>query len=278
MILKRIIIFLLSLLPLIAENYEDKFYKDDSWHPSGLGFHSDVSYSSYLIEFHSSEIDTSIDYDILEYSLGVSFSYDDWIWGIYSKILIDEIESNMYILSSSERLKSLTNIEKHEFGIYTTYKLLQTRNSSWKLNLIYRESHFEAQDLLYGYHQYQSYFHYKTSDIGLSFLYAHHLTKNHQFFTSVGLLYAYSTVNISESIDGKLQDSYIHTKTSAIGNKLILGYSYHYSDKLTFNSRIDSWRFSFEKLKVDSRVGDILPKGTLEEKSFSTYVGFSLLF
>jgi len=275
---KILIVFLLFISQVIAENYEDKFYKDRSNHPSGIGFHSDFSYSSYLIEFHSSEIDTTIDYDILEYSLGASFSYDDWIWGVYSKNLIDEVQSNMYILSSSERLKNLTNIEKREFGVYTTYNLFQTRESSWKLNLIYRESAFEAQELLYGYHKYLSYFYYKTSDIALSFLYGYHFKKNHQLLGSAGLLYAYSSVKISESIDSKPQDSYIDTQTSAIGSKLMVGYSYHYSDKLIFNSRIDSWRFSFEKLQVDSRVGDILPKGSLEEKSFSTYVGFSLLF
>ena len=277
--MSKIVIFILLLISiLVAEDYEDKFYKDSSNHPSGIGFHSDISHSSYLIEFHSSEIDSSIDYDILEYTLGASFSYDDWVWGVYTRILIDEIKSNMYILSSKERLHSYTNIEKDEFGIYTTYKLFQTRESSLKLNIIYRESSFEAEEKFSTYHNYESLFYYKTVDIGASFLYAYRFNKKHQLLGSVGVLFSRSIVNISESVDSKYQDSYIDTESSAIGSKLMIGYSYCYSDKLMFSGRVDGWKLSFDELNVNSRIGDRLPKGSLEERSFSTYIGFSLLF
>jgi len=91
--MRSIVILLLALILLEGESYEDKFYKDSSSHPSNIAIHTDLGYSSYMIELHSSEIDSVIDYDTLEFILGVSYSYDQWMWGVYGKFIIDELKN-----------------------------------------------------------------------------------------------------------------------------------------------------------------------------------------
>jgi len=64
-------------LSLFAVSETEKFWETQSFKnkldiPKGFGLHMDLAYSSYLIELHSSEVDSAIDYDVLEATIGAS--------------------------------------------------------------------------------------------------------------------------------------------------------------------------------------------------------------
>ena len=139
---------IILLLPLIvsAENYEEKYLKDKTYHPSKVAIHTDLGYSSYMIELHSSEIDSAIDYDILEFTLGASYSYDEWMWGAYSRFVIDELSSNMSVSGKNKSLGDKADIDKGEYAIYTNYTIKESQNDAWRVNAIFRVSSLDARD------------------------------------------------------------------------------------------------------------------------------------
>jgi opacity protein-like surface antigen len=265
----RLIIFILPLL-LMAENYEEKYYRDKNHHPSKMAVHTDLGYSSYMIELHSSEIDSAIDYDILEFTLGASYSYDDWMWGIYSRFAVDEFNSNM------NNLKDNANIDRDEYAIYTNYTLKESEGYSWKINGVFRMSSLDASDSYRSYNLYSSQFRYNTQDLALSLGYSQDLDRDSLWFANGGILYSRAKVEMSESINSTPQDSFVDDSSSAIGIKLSLGYSYRVLPNLYLTLRGDFWQSDFNKLDVESRVGDTLPKASLGEKIYSIHTGVTL--
>ena len=275
----KFFIFLFFLaLGLNAQNFEDKFYRDSSFISKGFGIHNDLAYSSYLIEIDSSEIDAVIDYDLLEYTLGVSYVYGSFMSGMYMKLLVDEIQSNIYLSSTQKRLGDRSNIDKNEFSFYLNYHFLREEKSSWSLNLIYRESIFDAKDSYDSFHHYSSYFYYKSKGLALSFVYANAFLEKNSYFISAGVLYSQARVQVNESVDSIVQDAFIEENSHAMGLKVALGYNYNFSKNLIFNLRTDAWWLKFSKLNVNSKVGDTLPKARLKEESISSYLGFTWRF
>lgn len=259
-------------------NHENRFYKDKNHHPKGFGMHTDIGYSSYLIELDSSEINSVIDYNILELTLGFSYRYNNWMWGFYGKFLLDELESNMYLTTTQKRLDNNVKIEKNEFALYTNYSLAQYKQSQWSLNVIYRYSVLNAIDNYHSFNNYSSKFNYQTNGLALSLLYAQNLTDNSSYFINTGFLYSRAKVKVSEHINQNAQDSFVDTSTSAIGTKLNIGYNHQLSNSLFLNIRMDGWRLNFGKLPVSSHIGDSLPKAKLKEESYSTYGGITWRF
>jgi len=263
---------------LHAQNFEDKFYRDSSFISQGFGMHNDLAYSSYLIEVDSSEIDAVIDYDLFEYTLGVSYVYDSLMFGMYMKLLVNEIGSNTYFSSTQKSLGDKSTINKSEFSVYLNYHFFQEEKSSLSLNLIYRESMFEARDSYESFYYYRSYFYYKSKGLALSFVYANTFLEKNSYFISTGVLYSQAKVQVNERVDNSLQDAFIDEKSHAIGLKLALGYNYNVSKNLILNLRTDMWWLNFSKLKVTSKVGDRLPTARLKEESINTYLGFTWRF
>ena len=271
------LLFLLTL-GINAQNYEEKFYKDATDIPKGFGVHTDVGYSDYLVELHSSEVDSAIDYDVLEFTLGASYVYDKWLWGVYGKFLVDEFKSNMYVVTTQSPLDDKANISKDEFALYVNYRLKESANDVWKINLIYRYASLDATDSYVSFYNYASHFQYQTDGLALSLVYSQMLNERDSWFINSGLVYSRAKVEMSESINHNLQDSFVNDSTKAIGVKLSAGYNYKVTNKLFLNIRIDAWRHNFNKLSVTSRVGDSLPKAELKEQSFSTYTGLTWRF
>jgi len=276
---KKIIYLVIVLCSTLnyAEDYEKKVYKNINETPSSFGIHSDLAYSSYMIEIHSSEIDSAIDYNILEFTLGGSYSFKRWMWGIYSKFVIDELNSNLYINKTDQKLKDRANIDKNEFAIYSNYTLREDSDNIYRVNLIYRESSLNAQKSYLSYHQYNSIFKYKTQDLAISLLYHKKLFNNNSYFINIGTLYSRAKVEISESVNSQQQDTFIDDNSHTIGIKLGMGYNIKLSNSLFFNTRVDGWRSNFKRLKVQSRVGDRLPDAKLKECSYSIYGGITLI-
>ena len=260
---------------LNADNSEELFYKNKLDIPKGWGIHTDVGYGSYLVELHSSEIDSAIDYTVLEYTLGSSYVYGKWMCGLYGKFLLDERNSNMHLAESKKKLGNKAEIEKNEFALYGNYTFLESIESQWRLNLVYRKSFLYAENSYVSFHNYGSSFKYDTSGLAFSLVYGRIVNKKNNFFINGGVLYTEANIQIDESINNKIQDTSIDTKSHALGGKLALGYNYNISKNLIFNLRTDTWLLNFDKLIVKSKVGDQLPNASLKEQSFSSYIGIT---
>jgi len=271
-------IILFSSLFLNAENYEEKSYKNIFDIPKGFGIHTDLAYSSYLIELHSSEIDSAIDYDVLELTLGASYVYDSWMWGFYGKVLVNELNSNMYVASTYDKLNNHADIDKKEFGFYVNHTLKEYSDEVWKLNMIYRYSSLYAKDSYHSFYDYKTLFDYETEGLALSLVYAKRLAQRDSYSLKVGLLYSRAEVETFEMVNYNKQDSYVRDRQDAVGFKLGVGYHYEFYKNLFFNVRADAWKLDFGDLKVTSRVGDSLPSATLKEQSFTSYTGVTWRF
>jgi hypothetical protein len=263
---------------LSGQNYEERYLKDDTYITKGLGLHSDLGYSTYQIELKSSELSSAIDYDVLEYTLGLSYVYGEWMFGGYSKFLVDEVHSNMFISSSHRALNNRADITKRESVFYLNHTLLRQAQESLKVNLLYRQSTLKAGDTFLSFYHYWSYFEYETKGVALSLVYSNKLSKYGFWFVNGGVLYTEAQVKISEMVENRRQDVSIEDTQDAMGVKIAMGYSYNLSAHLTFNLRADGWRLDFHKLDVRSLVGDRLPLAGLKEQSITTYMGLSWRF
>jgi len=269
---------LISTLFLNAQNNEERFWENKFHIPSGLGIHSDLAYGSYLVEVDSSEMNSAIDYSVLEATLGASYVYGSWMWGVYGKFLLDEVTNNMYVVNTKNKLTNHAQIDKKEFALYTNYMLFQKEQSSWRLNLIYQERELDAKERYRSFNDYQSSFYYHTKGLALSLVYADKLNKKNSYFISSGILYSRAKVKINETVNTLKQDAFITNDSSATGLKVSIGYNYTISNHFILSFRSDAWWLNFSKLKVNSEVGDVLPKATLKEQIVSSYIGLTWRF
>lgn len=263
---------------MFAQNSEECFYKDKNAHADGFGVHTDIGYSSYLIELDSSELNSAIDYDVLEFTLGSSYSYDSLMFGMYGKFLLKELNSNMFVVTTKQKLGNYAEIEKDEFGLYVNYTLKSVEDEVCRLNFIYRYAVLNAKDSYKDFYNYGSLFNYRTQGLALSLIYSNKISDKDLFFAQVGLLYSNAKVEMSESVNNQQQDTFIDDTSKALGEKMTVGYSYQLEEQLFLTLRADAWRLNFKELKVSSRVGDTLPKAKLKEQSFTSYLGLSWQF
>ena len=266
------------IINLYSLNNEDKYLKNNLDIPSSFGIHSDLSYGFYMVDVDSSEINSAIDYSVFEATVGISYVYNSWMLGVYSKILLDEVSSNMYVVNRAKKLNNHAKIKKKESAFYINYILLEEEKNSWRINIIYRESKLNAKDLYHSFNQYESYFNYGTRGVASSLVYAHQLNKKSSYNLSLGVLHTQAKVKIKEVVNTFDQDAFIDTKSSATGLKIAFGYNYYFTKNIIFNIRNDSWWLNFSKLNVNSQVGDFLPKAKLREESLSSYFGVTWQF
>jgi hypothetical protein len=166
--MKKLILSSILALMLNAKNNEERIFKDKNAHADGFGVHADVGYSSYLIELDSSEVNSAIDYDVLEFTLGSTYSYEEWMLGVYGKFLLKELNSNMFVVTTNKDLGDKANIDKEEFGVYVNRILKQYEDEVWSLNFIYRYAMLDAEDSYRSFNTYVSTFDYETQGLALS--------------------------------------------------------------------------------------------------------------
>jgi len=268
---------LLSLM-IHSENYELKYLKDKSHISKGFGFHTDIGYGSYLIELHSSEMDSAIDYDVLEFTLGVSYTYDRWIIGLYGKFLLDELTSNMYLTNGENGLNNHAKIDKDEFAFYLNHTFQSTEIDRWKLNLIYRYASLDAVDKYNSFYNYHSDFNYQTNGLAFSLVYLYKLTEEDFLQWSGGVVYSRANININGSTNQHLQDSFVDDKVDSVGYKASIAYHRKITNNFSLDIRFDGWEHDFKKVNIGSRVDDFLPDGKLKEEFYSSYGGFTWKF
>jgi len=269
-------LWLFSLI-VHAENYELKYLKDASSKPEGYGIHADIGYGSYLIEVDSSEMNLAIDYDILEFTLGSSYTYDSWSAGFYGKFLFDGLTSNMYVNGRS-KLNNQTKIKKDEFVFYLNHTVKKREMDFFKLNLVYRYASLDAIDRYNSFYNYRNDFKYETDGWAFSLMYGIKLSEKDILLLSGGLVYSRAKIKIENFIEQELQDLFIDDTVDSIGYKIFMAYSRKLSNSLSLDVRFDGWQHDFKKLKVSSQVGDYLPFARLKEELYSSYMGFTWRF
>ncbi|CAA6813301.1 MAG: Unknown protein [uncultured Sulfurovum sp.] len=274
--------YILVFLPILLEavTKHERYWEEQSFKKKakGFGIHTDVGYSSYLIELHSSEMDSAIDYDVLETSIGFSYVKEKFLVGAYTKFVSDEIKSNMYVVTTQAPLNNWARIDKDEFALYANYILAEGDKSSWAVNSIYRYANLNASDAYDSFFNYISYFEYQTDGVALSLAYQRGMLEKGMLVSHIGLLYSKAEVSMSESINGHFQDSFVDDSVNALGFKASLAYNYAYSKNLSLHFRTDIWKQQFNSLAVKSRVGDTLPSASLKEQSYTTYFGVAWKF
>ena len=268
-------IFIISLLlsslgateTVYINEYADKDRKDpNNATRSGFNGNIDIGYTSYLININSSELSRAIDYNVLEATLGASYSYANWIWGIDTKVLVHEENSNLS--SSSGILNDCANIDRNEFSLFTNYKI----NEQFRANLLYRYSSLKSNDNYVAFKKYDTTFNYTTNGIATSLVYTP--TMVHGLFFSTGVVYSKADVNIYENVNNIADDVSINDGSFSLGVKLGGGYSYAFRNDIVLKLSADWYKFDFGELDVYSNsLGRVLEQASLNEDTYSIRFG-----
>jgi len=254
----------------------DKSYQNPT-KASALSLDADVGYTSYIIDVGSSELNRAIDYNVIELRLGGSYSYEDWIFGVNGKLLLDEQKSNLNSTSSSNNFDDIATIDRNEFSIFANYKL----SEEFRGNILYRYSKLQSNDSYVDFYNYDTTFNYQTNGVALSFVYIPSFLRkeNQLLWLSSGVAYSQASVEIYEDIDSKRDDVSIDETKNSFGFQLGMGYNYSFTDNLTLKISGDWYRFDFGELNVvSSNLGGVLEQASLDEETYSVRLGLSYRF
>ena len=271
-----IISLLLTSLGATEVVYVNKYANKDRKDPneatrSGFNGNIDIGYTSYLININSSELSRAIDYNVLEATLGASYAYADWIWGVDTKVLVHEENSNL--TSSSGVLYDHANIDRNEFSLFTNYKI----NEQLRANLLYRYSSLQSNDDYVAFKDYATTFNYTTNGIATSLVYTPTMVDG--LFFSTGIAYSKADVQIYENINSVADDVSIDDSSFSLGLKLSGGYNYAFKNDIVLKLSADWYKFDFGELDVYSNtLKEVLEQASLEEETYSLRFGLAYRF
>lgn len=235
----------------------------------------EVGYGRYLIDVTSSELSRAIDYRVLEATIGVAVSIEDFNFGINTKALINERYSNLYIENFERPLDDEVSIDRVDYSLYANYNI--SENAS--LNLLYKHYKLESNDRYINFHEYDTHFSYASN--GLAFSYLHYIDTNYDgsdIILGVGGLYSRANVEIYEIINGIHDDVSIDDRQDAFGIKLLAGYVHKY-DNSYLSVMVDWYNYDFDTLDVYSySLNRTIEEATLTEEIYSIRFGYIYKF
>jgi len=277
--MKKIVVALVTLTlssQLQAKEFTERLDKNpDSKLSDNLSASIDWGYTVYLIDVTSSELNRAIDYNVLEATLGLSYAWDWGSVGVNAKLLLGVDQSNLTLDSTDNPLNDTASIDRNEFFIYGNYNL----TPNLQLNLVYKYSNLEANDLYENFKVYDTHFGYSTNGLVASLSYLAIESYHHIVWLNGGITYSQADIQIYEKIDGVADDVSIDDTQSAFGIKLGVGYTYKYSDDLDIRLTADWYSYDFGTVAVDSKVlGGTFDQATLTEQTYSVRVGVSYRF
>ena len=252
----------------------DNSYERNSNREDSVTTHFDITYGVYLIDVTSSELSRAIDYKVLEATIGIAKSFGNFHIGVNTKILIDEVYSNLSL--ESNPLEDSANIDKQDFSLYLNYTL----SESSLVNIIYKYYKLEANDKYINFREYDTYFNYTSQALAISYIYTYPFDYNNdiKLFFSLGGVYGNAKVEIYENINGVRDDVSINDSQNALGIKLAMGYNYRY-DNYNFKILANWYDYNFGKLDVDSNIlNKSIEEATLKEQTYSILFGISRRF
>jgi len=279
--MKKVIISLSILISCAFSEvtYKNQYANQDKKNPNdtyraGWNFSADIGYTSYLINVTSSELSRVIDYNVLEATLGSSYAYGNWMWGIDTKILVNEQRSKLnFKESKNNSIKDIASIDREEFSLFINYKL----SEEFRINFLYRYARLKAKDNYVAFKIYNTLFDYQTNGLASSLVYMPSIFNGFAF--SVGAVYSKADIKILETINGLEDDVFINDKSSSVGLKLGVGYNYSLIDKMAFRIISDWYRFDFGKLDVYSQSQKrVFEKASLNEETYAIRMGITYQF
>jgi len=256
--------------------YENLYANKDRKNPEDAtrsGFHmsTDIGYTTYLIDVTSTELNRAIDYNVLEATLGISYAYASWMWGIDTKILVHEQNSNLS--SSSGVLNDSADIDRNELSFFINYKI----DEEFGFNAVYRYANLKSTDSYVDFKKYNTTFNYATHGLASSVVYTPNFFDG--LFLSSGFVYSKANVEISEKVNNIKDDVFINDSPSSFGVKLGGGYSYAFNKNLVLKFSTDWYKFDFGKLNVNSfSTNKTLEQASLNEETYSVRLGISYKF
>jgi len=274
--MKKIFLAFIPFL-LIANDLENKPYTPEKPKKTALSFSIQPGYSSYIIDVTSGELNSAINYDVVDITIGSSYSYNNrWLFGVDGKFFFDEQNSQMQIDGTNNKLNDIAEIDRKEFSIYTNYSL--DKDEHWRLNIIYRFSSLNATDSFKEDGKtYSTDFNYNTRGLSSSIFYINHFdkAKKHFYYLNGGVVFSQADIDISE----KNNDAFIDDSSQTLGFKFGLGYKGQIIDNLFFDVKGDMFRYNFGKLNVKSKYENSnFSNATLKEEIYSFRVGLSYSF
>ncbi|HFU75352.1 MAG TPA: hypothetical protein ENK66_03815 [Arcobacter sp.] len=273
--MKKVVINVVFLMGLVYAEprviYENIYANQDRKNPddatrSGFNSSIDVGYTTYLIDVSSIELNRAIDYNVVEATLGVSYAYGDWIFGIDTKILMDEQKSNLN--ASSRILNSNANISRNTFSLFSNYQI----SKELSMNMVYRYASLQSNNRYIDFKTYDTAFNYDTNGLASSIVYTPSFFEG--LFLSTGAVYSRANVEIYEKINTISDDVFIDDSASSLGVKLGIGYAYTVNDNLFLKLSSDWYKFDFGKLNVSSSSSNkIIEQASLGEETYSIRFG-----
>ena len=238
---------------------------------SGVNGNIDIGYTSYLIDISSSELSRAIDYNILEATVGVSYAYANWIWGIDTKVLVQEQSSNLTY--SSRKSNDSANIKRNEFLLFTNYKI----SKQFRVNLVYRYANLKSDNSYVDFKKYDTFFNYTTNGLAASLVYSP--TMINGLFFSTGTVYSKADVEVYEKVNNIADDVSIDDSSSSLGVKLGVGYNYAVNNDIVLKLSADWYKFNFGKLNIYSNsLGRDFEQASLDEETYSIRFGMAYQF
>jgi len=284
--MKKVLLFILAILNgLIAQeaselpsNYIREVKQIDKSKIVSL----DLGYTSYALDIDADIFNRAIDYELLELTLGMNFTYDShWIFGIYYKGVLDEVKTNSIVDATGE--KDSATVDRNEFLLTTTYKIPLNNNydreDKLSLHAIYYNSSVKSDNSFFLTESLRKEYNYKTEGLKISMIYVlRPFIQRHKFWINGGLVYSQAELDFKEYSNNLLKDTYVDDKVDLFGLNLGAGYSYTVNNNMTIKAIIDWYGFHAEEIDILSRSQGFLTRGTFNEQTYSLRVGTSYSF
>ncbi|MBN2826241.1 MAG: hypothetical protein JXQ76_13000 [Campylobacterales bacterium] len=272
--IKKSVTLIIFLTFSYGYNTDNRYLKDThATFEESISLTFEIGYGRYLIDVASSELSRAIDYGVLEATLGMAMSWRDFNFGVTTKAVLDERQSNLYLENFERPLNDSASIERTDYSLYANYNL----GEQGSLNLLYKYYKLQSNDQYINFREYDTHFNYTSQGLALSYL--HYIDVGYEgsgIVLGIGGVYAKADVEIYETIDGGVDDVYIDDTQDALGVRLVVGYTYKH-DNSYLSVMANAYYYDFEPLSVASHfLNTTFEKATLTEETYT--IGFGYLY
>lgn len=284
---KVVFISLLLSQLLLAREYSDE--EIANYIPELKGIERDVSLSvevagtRYNLDIQGSEFfNRSINYDIIEGTIGLSYNHENWLFSTFYKGVIDEYKTNSFVVLTGKSDDAI--IDRDEWIVSTRYRqsLTSSRNntSSLTYSLMYFNSNLDAENNYVISDALTKKYNYKTEGVNLSVTYNFAPNrKGSLFFTRAGLLYTQADLDFKEYKNNIRESRYVKDSVGMLGFSLATGYMYQFPNNRWKGSvLVDYNRIDFGDITIsDENLGE-LSTNTFLEQTLALRLGLTYSF
>jgi hypothetical protein len=285
--MRKILLFKLAVLNVLIaqEAYTElpsNYIREVKQIDASKAISLDLGYTSYALDIDADIFNRAIDYDLLELTVGMNFSYDkNWVFGAYYKGVVDEVQTNSIVDATGE--KDSANVDRNEFLLTTTYKIPLNNNydkeDKLSLHAIYYNSSLKSDNSFFLSEELRKEYNYKTQGLKISMIYAlRPFIQRHKLWFNGGMVYTQAKLDFKEYASGDLKDTYVEDKVNLYGVNFGAGYSNAVNTNMSIKAIADWYGFNAEEIDISSRTQGSLTKGTFNEQTYSLRLGVAYSF